>query len=142
MSPLRGSAKHFTWYFLVVILQALQTRSSGIDIVSVGVGGWIDYNVLVSYSSYPGQRNTLTAGDYTVMFELLDLLITTICSGEPKHLFPFVSFHNFYRLVRRCNTSVTPAFKTMSIARKVVTLRAYYFPFAISEEESLFSIRM
>jgi hypothetical protein len=64
------------------MFQAQITRAAGIHILSIGVGDWANLDVLTSYSSYPGVRNTLTAASYGVMFQLIDPIILTICSGK------------------------------------------------------------
>ena len=54
-------------------------RNDGVDILTIGVGKWVEQPELEAMASFPKTRNTFVVPSYSDLFEISDVMLTTIC---------------------------------------------------------------
>ena len=54
-------------------------RDDGIDIITIGIGKWIGQPELEAMASFPKTRNTFVVPDHIDLFEISDMMLTTMC---------------------------------------------------------------
>ena len=67
--------------YQAVLKEAEMLKTSGVHVITVGVGKWLDIYELNAISSYPYDVNTILLPDHERMSESTDQVLRLICNS-------------------------------------------------------------
>ena len=63
---------------------ARRLRQTGVEILTMGIGNlqWLKKDELEGMASHPKMRNVYLVDDYSTLFTVTDVIISTVCDGK------------------------------------------------------------
>ena len=65
------------------VKEAMRLRADGVSIIGVGIGAYVSRSELEGVVSYPVDRNAFFIGNYSLLSNYVDDIVSSQCNGRP-----------------------------------------------------------